>query len=111
LPDEKGLADARRVEDLGEGDEALVMQIGEGSRKRDGVGAAVSCAAVDERAASGLAGKRDGIVTPCRGASDSIVQKDERGCISRPGAMSDELEAVAACDQGDHRSVSSYFRG
>ena len=107
VPDEVGLADARTVEDLGKGDDPLVVHVGERSRKRDGIGGAVSGAAVDERAETRLAGKQRGKIPPRRGAPDSIVQEDERRRIGRPGPMPGKLEAVAACDQGDHRSASS----
>ena len=105
VPDEKGVADSRRVEQFRKGEESLVVQVGERSRKRDGIGAAVPGAAVDERAAPRLSGERRGEVPPRRGASDAVVQEDERGGDVRPGAVPGELDAAAARHDCRHRSV------
>ena len=104
VPDEKGPADARRVEKLRKGEEPLVVHVGERSRKRDGIGAAVSGAAVDERAAPRHVGERRGKVPPRRGASDAVVQEDEGGSDVRLGAMPGELDAAAARENCRQRS-------
>jgi hypothetical protein len=98
VPDEKCPADAGRIEDLGQGGKPLVVHVGERPRNGDGIGAAVSEAAVDERAASRFAGKRRGKVAPCRGAPDSIVKEDERGRVAGTGPVPLELDAATARD-------------
>jgi hypothetical protein len=100
VPDEKCPADARSIEDLGKGVETLVVHIGERPGKSDRIGAAVSGAAVNERAASRLPGERRRKIPPRRGATDAVVEKDKRGRIFRAGSMPKDLYAQAACDDG-----------
>src|SRR5512143_245208 len=104
VPDGKGLADTRRIEKLRKGEETLVVHVGERSRNRYGIGAAVSGAAIDERTAPRLAGEGHGKVAPRRCAPDPVMQEDERGSDVRPGAMPGELDAAAARENFRHRS-------
>src|SRR5512140_1186522 len=107
VPDEKGLPDARRVEKFRKDEKTLVVHVGERSRKRNGIGAAVSGAAVDEGAAPCLSGERGRKVTPRRGAPYAVVQENERGGDVRPRAVPGELDAAAAREHCRHRSSPS----